>query len=130
MCRKRGGYGWSGFYFCPHYEPYKKRVEHFSALSFWDRLQGDNFAILDVKRRRMGVYKKGEESTCGAWIIRQLNEDEFKIVCEWKEHKVDYADLWRTFFESISINERENPSLQRNNMPLHYRKYATEFITE
>jgi len=38
------------------------------------------------------------------------------------------VDLWKAFFETIAIKERANSDLQRNNMPLHYRKHVTEFL--
>ena len=38
-----------------------------------------------------------------------------------------YVDMWKTFFETISIEERRNPRCQRNMLPLRYRKYMTEF---
>lgn len=39
-----------------------------------------------------------------------------------------YADLWKVFFKSIAVEERENYKLQRGNLALHYRKYMTEFM--
>ena len=36
-------------------------------------------------------------------------------------------DLWKDFFNTIGIKERENYQCQRNLMPLWYRKHMTEF---
>jgi probable DNA metabolism protein len=37
-----------------------------------------------------------------------------------------YQDLWRTFFRAISITSRENPQLQRQNMPARYWRFLIE----
>jgi len=36
-------------------------------------------------------------------------------------------DLWKLFFKTAAIKERTNPKLQRQNVPLKYRKNLTEF---
>ena len=41
-----------------------------------------------------------------------------------------YRDLWKTFYQAIAIEERKNPKLQRNMMPLRYREYMTEFLED
>ena len=38
-----------------------------------------------------------------------------------------FVELWKGFFESISIKERENYRLQRQNLPIRFRKNMTEF---
>ena len=38
-----------------------------------------------------------------------------------------FIDLWKDFFNTMGIKERENPQCQRNLMPLWYRKHMTEF---
>ena len=38
-----------------------------------------------------------------------------------------FIDLWKDFFNTIGIKERENHQCQRNLMPLWYRKHMTEF---
>ena len=39
----------------------------------------------------------------------------------------EYEALWKAFFHSISIRERENYVCQRSHLPLRYRPYMTEF---
>lgn len=59
------------------------------------------------------------------WIIAELGgmsladydlrvDDEYKI-------------LWKAFFNNIAIKERINPKLQRNNLPIRFRRDMTEF---
>lgn len=38
----------------------------------------------------------------------------------------NYQELWRTYFKSIAIAERKNPTLQCNFMPKRFWKYLTE----
>ena len=39
---------------------------------------------------------------------------------QYTEDNMDAENMWKTFVESISIKERENRKLQRNNIPLHF----------
>ena len=38
-----------------------------------------------------------------------------------------FQELWKTFFDTIAIKERTNKKLQRNLIPLHFRKHVIEF---
>ena len=56
-----------------------------------------------------------------------MTSEEEQRLDEMTEHQEEYVDLWKTFFQNIAITERKNEKLQKNNMPLHYRKYVTEW---
>lgn len=62
-------------------------------------------------------------------MVSTVLEPDECILLDRLEHsgEREYADLWKAFFESIAIPERENADLQRTNLPLHYRKHMTEF---
>lgn len=92
---------------------------------FADRLPIENFIIMDVNRRIATVHPAS-----GAWFLTYLSDNEFEHLIALSEHKEAYEDLWRAFFNSIAIKERENFALQRNHVALHYRKYMTEFQTK
>ena len=53
-----------------------------------------------------------------------LNAD---AVSEVSDGEKDYASLWKEFFETISIKERENPKCQKSHLPLRFRRDMTEF---
>jgi probable DNA metabolism protein len=36
--------------------------------------------------------------------------------------------LWITFFNNLAIQARKNPKLQRQLLPLYFRKNMTEFV--
>lgn len=91
-------------------------MEHFS-----ERLNMENFIILDEKRKIAGVYR------CGMpWFVYRLSEEEYGRLQERSEED-SFAGLWRVFHRQIAILERGNRTLQRNNLPLRFRPYMTEF---
>lgn len=95
-------------------------MQHFS-----DRFAGEWFIILDKTHGEAAFHEKN-----GRWEIRILTEEEEELLAELGEKREDYIELWKTFFQNIAIPERKNPSLQRNMLPLHYRKHMTEFMEE
>ena len=92
-------------------------MEHFS-----DRLNGENFMIFDEKRRIVGIHRIGT-----VWFVYRLNEEEYLMFTSAYVKEDSYAALWKIFHRKIAIAERENPALQRNNLPLRFRPYMTEF---
>lgn len=92
------------------------------ATHFADRLNPEWFIIWDKVHQEAAFHdpQKG-------WYVRRLEQEERNRLEQFEGPQEDYADLWRTFFRTIRIEERENPGLQRNNLPLHYRKHMTEF---
>ena len=113
-------------------------MEHFS-----DRFSGEWFIIYDKAHGEAGFHivenpvsddagSKGKADIKGTIEtqieIRKLTEEEANRLERFSETEEDYADLWKTFFHAIAIEERKNENLQKNRMPLHYRKYVTEFL--
>ena len=67
-------------------------------------------------------------STCPAARHSNYNPREImERVFEGDETLLEDEDLWKCFFKSIAIEERNNPVCQRSFLPLRYRKYMTEF---
>lgn len=92
------------------------------ARHFADRLSGENWIIYDEKRKKAAVHKKGQ----GWMVVRDGSgrlEERLKCVIQGDI----YEDLWKCFFKSIAISERNNPVCQRSFLPLRYRRYMTEF---
>lgn len=109
--------GWLIARYAPKNNVMGDLMEHFS-----DRLNAESFFILDEKRRMVGIHRRG-----APWFVYRLNEEEFGQLSESYVAEDSYAVLWRIFHRSIAIAERENPKLQRNNLPLRFRPYMTEF---
>lgn len=89
--------------------------EHFS-----DRLYPENWIILDTKREFAAVHRaRGSSFFC------TLSEEQLIGFCEFSKEEQSFKQLWKTFFDTIAISERVNPELQKNMMPLRYRKYMS-----
>ncbi len=100
----------------------KNNVLELITPHFADRLAGENFMILDVKRRLATIHQ-----SYAKWFLSYLTQDEVDHLLDMSANQQDYEVLWKTFFDSIAIKERENYAFQRNHVALHYRKYMTEF---
>ncbi|MDD6036740.1 MAG: TIGR03915 family putative DNA repair protein [Lachnospiraceae bacterium] len=109
--------GWLFARYAPQNNVLGDLMEHFS-----DRLNSENFMIFDEKRRIAGVHGSG-----ASWFIYRLNEEEYRMLSDTYTAEDSYAALWKIFHRRIAIAERRNPGLQRNNLPLRFRPYMTEF---
>lgn len=89
-------------------------IPHFRA-----RLGTFNWVIHDAKRNNAALYFRGR------LIYAPL--DSARLIEDAKE--TEMRELWKHFFRTIAIKERINPGLQRQNVPLKYRKNLTEFDT-
>lgn len=89
---------------------------------FCQRFAEEAFVILDYAHREAAFH-----TTKNNWVLKTLSEEETKQLYELCEQQEEYVGLWKTFFEHITIEERINRDLQRNMLPIHYRKHLTEF---
>ncbi|MBR3641486.1 MAG: TIGR03915 family putative DNA repair protein [Oscillibacter sp.] len=96
----------------------KNRVLPLLRSHFCSRYQGERFFIYDRTHREALFYAAGKA------VIRPLEDFE---MAPPDANEAAYRALWKRFYETIAIRERENPKLQRSNLPLRYRKYMTEF---
>lgn len=87
---------------------------------FADRLPNEKFVIFDANRDICSLHLPGRE-----WIIAETPGVDYSN----NEVYVDdeYESLWQIFFENIAIKERTNPSLQRNMLPIRFRRDMIEF---
>lgn len=90
-----------------------------TARHFIERMSSENFIIHDTRREIAVFYNKEE------WIVKSLEKPEDFMV---KDSEEIYEDLWKTYFNAISIERKVNPKLQKRNMPMRYWKYLTEKI--
>ncbi len=92
-------------------------ADHFS-----DRFPLENWMVYDKTHQTFLVHRAGE--SWGLVWGESLNE---KTAREVSENEMEYERIWKGFFESISIKERENPKCQRNHLPLRYREGMPDF---
>ncbi len=86
---------------------------------FRKRFNGENFIIHDIKRKIAAINHRGN---CRIQPIEIDRSPEISV-----DEKL-FSSLWRNYFKSIAISERKNPKLQRQFVPVRYRKYLPEFM--
>ncbi len=94
------------------------------APHFEDRLPDENWIIYDKKRKLAAVHPARQK-----YYIRSLDAEDADKIKDLYDNE-NYDSLWRTFFNSIGIEERKNPRCQQNMLPLWYRDCMTEFNKE
>ena len=55
----------------------------------------------------------------------EVDMDELTLT--YSEDEKQLQKLWKLFVDTIAIKERVNPKLQRQMLPLRFRKYMKEF---
>lgn len=104
-----------------HIEP-RSRVVTALGPKFTDRMPSENWMIVDDVHLEAVVHPKDEP-----FYIRRLSEEELDKLLFTESANDKYTDLWKIFFDSIAIKERENYECQRNHIPIWSRKHAVEF---
>jgi len=103
-------------YYCA-IEP-KNYVLPILAEHFTDRMMYQAWIIHDKTRGKAAIYN-GE-----TYVIADVPRS---AQIQHSENEAQIQDLWKTFFNSVNIKERKNPKVQRNLLPLYFRKSMTEF---
>lgn len=99
----------------------KNQVLPLVAYHFSDRFPEENFVILD-ENHEMGLFhERGRE-----WYLAPLDKDMLETIWDQRQPE-EYEQLWKSFFKTIAIKERENYKCQRNMCALRYRDYMVEF---
>lgn len=86
---------------------------------FADRMHNEHWIILDTKRSISAVHVAHK----GYALTDQITETDLLNFSGLSEKEADFQALWKRFFDTIAIEERINPNLQRSLMPLRFRKY-------
>lgn len=100
----------------------KNNILTFLTPHFVDRLPNENFVIYDELRNFSAVHPAYKN-----FVLLHGTEYDEEILHGFSEEEESYAVLFKLFCKSISIKERENKNLQRQMLPLRFRKYMTEF---
>lgn len=87
------------------------------APHFAERLADQNWIIHDVKREIAAMYNMK------TWIVSEFSAED---IPKDTAAENEYAQLWKQFFNTLAIQERENPKLQKRLMPKRYWKHITE----
>ena len=104
-----------------HIEP-KSKLLLSVGEAFADRMPSENWMIVDDVHSEAVIHPKDEE-----FFYRRLNKEEMDKLLLTEQNNDEFTDLWKVFFDSIAIKERENYRCQRNLFPLWTRKHTVEF---
>lgn len=99
----------------------KNRVLPLLRPHFCGRLNTECFVLHDRTHREALFYKPGR------WAI--LPVENFRVGTPGPE-ELRFRALWRTFYDTVAIEGRINPKLQRTHLPLHFRRVMTEFTPD
>lgn len=95
------------------------------ACHFKNRMPSLNWIIMDCSRSIALIHPKD-----GDCYLQTVEKNELEAATKLNDIKNPYSKLWKVFFDNISIKNKENVNLQKQNCPLIKRKYMTEFIDE
>lgn len=84
---------------------------------FADRLSTQSFIINDKKRSIAGIYDTKE------WYLLSSKE---MVLPDYSDSETQYRSLWKLFFDSIAIKQRENLKLQMQHLPKKYWEHVIE----
>ncbi len=105
-------------YYCA-IEPDHDIVEYL-ADHFAERLADQRFILHDVHRKKAALYRP--EGKGYAVMPMALPADDPTL------EDVEFIRLWGAYFKTIAIQERVNPRLQRQHMPVRYWKHLHEML--
>ena len=80
------------------------------------------------KEREISEQNRYMKEKAQKMYLRELSDEEMKTLRQTELLKDEYTELWKTFFHTIGIEQRKNPTCQRNLMPIWKRKHAVEFM--
>ena len=101
----------------------KSEVLPYLADHFADRFAGEQWVIADTVHRTVLLHKANYKT-----VYLSMDEvDMDELTLTYSEDEKQLQKLWKLFVDTIAIKERVNPKLQRQMLPLRFRKYMKEF---
>lgn len=95
----------------------KNRVLPVLKSHFCTRFQNETFFIYDITHQEALFYTNG--------TARLFHLESFQMAAPDAEEQA-YRKLWKSFYDTIAIRERENPRGRMTHMPKHYWSHLTE----
>jgi probable DNA metabolism protein len=104
----------------------KGAVLPYLADHFADRYSGEDWLIADTVHQTVLIHR-GERG-CLYASMEEVDFDELTL--QYSAEEKDMQQLWKLFVDTIAIKERRNTDLQRQMLPLWFRKYMKEYQDE
>ena len=102
--------------FYAHYTP-DNDITELLMPHFISRYKTMAFVIHDTSRNIFGVYN-GK--------ISKIIKSDTPITVYLSENECNFAELWKLYYDTVSIEERKNIKLMKNYMPVRYWKNLPE----
>ncbi len=99
----------------------KQHILPFLMPHFADRLPADNFLIYDEETGTFGLHPQYKQW----YLVEGVDFEESRI--NYSAVEEEYQKLFQCFCNTIAIEARINPRLQRSMLPLRFRSTMTEF---
>jgi probable DNA metabolism protein len=99
----------------------KNNVLELLAQHFCQRLMNQAWVIHDKTRHKAAIYDGN------FYVIVNIPSDA-PVLYEEIDEEQEIQGLWVTFFNNLAIEARKNKKLQRQMLPLYFRKNMTEFV--
>ena len=96
----------------------KNRVLPLLRSHFCVRYQGETFFIYDRTHREILLYASGKSQITSLEQFEMARPD---------TAEASYRLLWKRFYDTVAIKERENPRCRMTQMPKRYWNTMTEF---
>lgn len=106
--------GEDGFYYCKFEAD--TDVLYYLANFFKKRFSNQKFIIFDAKRKKACFHSNG--------YLKILSVNNLNI--NMTKNEIQYQKMWKGYFKALTIKERQNLKLQKQNMPKKYWKYLIE----
>lgn len=92
---------------------------------FCERLAEERFLLYDRTHRQLLLHAPGQEhGGRGRWVI--VEAEDFTVPPPDAQER-QYQDLWRRFYDTLAIPQRENPRCRQSHMPKRFWGDMTEF---
>lgn len=105
-----------GDYYYASLEP-DNNIISLLALHFSKRLSDQRWVIHDLKRKSAVVYDKA------GWFLTSIDKPVYGSL---SSNEKDFQNLWKLYFQNITIKSRKNPKLQKQHMPARYWAHLVE----
>ena len=99
----------------------RNRVLPLLANHFCSRMAGESFFLYDRTHGELLLYSGG---------CSRIVQADSLILAPPDGQEVQYRKLWKTFFDTVAIEERCNTRCQNTFLPKRYRSVMTEFQSE
>lgn len=96
----------------------KNQVLPLMTAHFCNRYPNEVFLIYDKTHGMALIHQNGRKEILPVEDLQLPDPD---------EEEREYRLLWKSFYRTIAIKERENPRCRMTHMPKRYWKYLTEF---